>query len=230
MPGTECGSLSVPVDYSAQGKGANRFNLQVYRLKAADQSAKRGTIMNFPSGPGASGDEGFATIRQFTQEYDLIGADLRGTGLSGPLECSTEDILKIPYIPPTDSVAMNKLVENQRSFWSTCRTQPENLKGNLDAFSNAKDAESIRKALGLGKISLYGFSYGTLTAQRYLGLFGGNVSSSILEGVMNPNQSRREFVMTAAAGVETIYGQLMGLPRVWLTVGVWGDQAAFASV
>ncbi|MGX8904661.1 alpha/beta fold hydrolase [Streptomyces netropsis] len=75
----------------------------------------------------------------------------------------------------------------------------------MDARSNARDAEALRRALNRGKINLHGFSYGTLTAERYLGLFGEHVNGAVLEGVMNPAQSRREFIISAARGLEAVY-------------------------
>lgn len=72
----------------------------------------------------------------------------------------------------------------------------------MDAYSNAKDMELLRSVLKIRKINIYGFSYGTLLSERYLGLFGENVNGSILEGVMNPNQNRTEFFTTAASSTE----------------------------
>lgn len=207
--GVQCGTLRVPVDWAEPQSGT--VALRAYRFKAADPSKKKGTILNLPSGPGETGDIAFAALREHLPDYDLIALDPRGVGQSGRLSCATDKILKIPYVPPTDGRRFRALQENQRSFWKTCTTTPASLKHHLDAYSNARDAEALRKALHLGRINLYGFSYGTLTAERYLGLFGEHVNGSVLEGVMNPAQSRREFVSSAAGGMEAVFDRF----RTW---------------
>lgn len=203
--GVQCGTLRVPVDWDQPQSGT--VDLRAYRFKAADPAKKKGTILNFPSGPGETGDLAFASLRQHLPEYDLIALDPRGVGQSGRLSCATEKILDIPYVPPTDGRKFAALQKNQRAFWPSCTTNPAGLKNHLDAYSNAKDAEALRKAMHLDRINVYGFSYGTLTAERYLGLYGEHVNGSVLEGVMNPAQSRRQFVTTAARGMESIFNR-----------------------
>ncbi|MEU0588727.1 alpha/beta fold hydrolase [Streptomyces sp. NPDC006132] len=215
--GVQCGNIRVPVDWAEPQSGT--VTLRAYRFKAARPPKSKGTILNFPAGPGQTGDIAFASLRRHLPGYDLIALDPRGVGQSGPLNCATDKILKIPYVPPADLGKFRALKKNQRSFWSTCATTPVGLKNHLDAYSNARDAEALRKALHLDKINLHGFSYGTLTAERYLGLYGDHVNGSVLEGVMNPVQSRRQFVTSAARGIEAIFDRF----RNWCA-----DEAACA--
>ncbi|MGW6443363.1 alpha/beta fold hydrolase [Lentzea sp. NPDC055074] len=198
--GVECGTLTVPVDWAEPAKGTT--GLRVYRSKAEHS---RGTILGFPSGPGQPGDFTFGTLRGALPGYDLIALDPRGVGESHPTTCDFDKILKIPYVPPTDAAAFETLKQNQKAFWSTCTTGVPGLDDHLDAYSTARDADALRKSVGAERISVYGLSYGTLLAERYLERFGRHVDGSIIEGVMNPDQSRREFMTTAAAGVEAIF-------------------------
>ncbi|WP_370424128.1 alpha/beta fold hydrolase (plasmid) [Streptomyces sp. QH1-20] len=220
--GAECGTLTVPVDWSKPKSGT--VDLRVFRLKASDsdagsetaQEAKgakpvKGTILNFPSGPGENGDIAFASLREALPAYDLVSFDPRGVGESAPLTCPTDKVGKIPFVPPTDTAAFNALRHNQKAFWAGCTTADRRLDEHLDAYSTARDAEALRKALKLDKVNLYGMSYGTLLAERYLGLFGEHVNGAVLEGVMNPAQSRREFITTAAAGTEAVFDRF----RAW---------------
>ncbi|SMC78030.1 alpha/beta fold hydrolase [Lentzea albidocapillata] len=199
-PGVECGTLTVPVDWAKPGGGT--VGLRVYRWKAENS---KGTILGFPSGPGQPGDYTFGTLRRALPGYDLISLDPRGVGESHPMTCDVDKILKIPYVPPTDAGAFEALKQNQKAFWSTCTTGVENLDDHLDAYSTASDADALRRAVGARKVSVYGLSYGTLLGERYLEKFGRHVDGSVLEGVMNPGQDRREFMTTAAAGVEAIF-------------------------
>lgn len=198
--GVECGTLTVPVDWAKPGNGT--VGLRAYRWKAENS---RGTILGFPSGPGQPGDYTFGTLRRALPGYDLIALDPRGVGESHPMTCDLAKALKIPYVPPTDAKAFEALKDDQKAFWSSCTTGVKNLDDHLDAYSTANDADALRRAVGADRINVYGLSYGTLLAERYLEKFGGHVNGSIIEGVMNPDQDRREFVTTAAAGVEAIF-------------------------
>ncbi|WP_330276525.1 alpha/beta hydrolase [Lentzea sp. NBC_00516] len=200
--GVECGTLTVPVDWAKPGKGT--VGLRAYRWKAENS---KGTVLGFPSGPGQPGDFTFGTLRPALPGYDLIALDPRGVGESHPMTCDVDKILKIPYVPPTDAGAFEALEKNQKAFWSTCTTGVKNLDNHLDAYSTANDADALRKAVGAKRVNVYGLSYGTLLAERYLEKFGQHVDGSIIEGVMNPNQGRREFMTTAAAGVEAIFAK-----------------------
>ncbi|WP_319640508.1 alpha/beta fold hydrolase [Acaricomes phytoseiuli] len=204
MPGTECARLRAPVDWSAPR--GETVELQAYRLKASsdqDGQSSRGTIANFPSGPGAPGYMGFNLE---LSGYDWIGLDPRGVGQSGALTCSATGMLGIPRVPPTDQAVFEQFRSSQENdFWPSCTTEPASLKNHMDAYSNANDMELLRRVLKLGNINLRGSSYGTLLAERYLGLFGEHVNGSILDGVMNPAQTRTEFLTTAAASSEAAY-------------------------
>nr|WP_237536495.1 alpha/beta fold hydrolase [Streptomyces sp. SID5785] len=142
-------------------------------------------------------------------DYDLVALDPRGTGSSGQLTCPTSNVLKTPLVPPVKRDEFSALQANQKILWAKCSTDPGELKSHLDAFSDAKDAETLRIALGMKKINLYALSWGTLTAERYLGLFGEHVNGSLLEGVMNPALTRRAFITTAAASSEAVHDRFL---------------------
>jgi proline iminopeptidase len=50
---------------------------------------------------------------------------------------------------------------------------------------DVEDLEGLRKALGLDKINLYGFSYGGLVAQAYALKYGANVSNLVLANTLH---------------------------------------------
>lgn len=198
--GVECGTLTVPVDWARPGNGT--VGLRAYRWKAQNS---KGTILNFPSGPGQTGDLSFGALQRALPGYDLIALDPRGVGQSHPMTCAVDKTFKILYVPPTDSAKFDALKEKQKQFWASCSTGVPNLDKHLDADSTARDADALRHAVGADEVNVHGFSYGSLLAERYLETFGHRVTGSIIEGVMNPDQDRREFITTAAAGVEAIF-------------------------
>lgn len=201
--GVECGRLTVPVDWSRPAAGTTK--VRVYRWKAEHS---KGTVLNFPSGPGEPGDLALGSLRR-TFGYDTIAVDPRGVGDIDPMTCDTAKILEIPYVPPAEDGAFEALRRRQKAFWGSCTTGDAVLDRHVDAASSARDADALRRALGIRRLNVYGFSYGTLLAERYLALFGQHVTGSVLQGVMNPAQTRREFVTAAAAGVQAIYDRFV---------------------
>ena len=86
----ECGTLSVPADYT-QPHG-EQVRLALTRERATDSDHRLGSlVINF----GGPGDPGAATLRDFVGEvpseirarYDLVSFDPRGIGSSKPIEC-----------------------------------------------------------------------------------------------------------------------------------------------
>jgi proline iminopeptidase len=58
-------------------------------------------------------------------------------------------------------------------------------RGQSQRPSDVEDLEGLRKALGLDKINLYGFSYGGLVAQAYALKYGANVSNLVLANTLH---------------------------------------------
>lgn len=50
--------------------------------------------------------------------------------------------------------------------------------------NNARDADEIRKALKIDKISVYGGSYGTVVATVYASIFASNTTAAVLDGTV----------------------------------------------
>ncbi len=95
VPATlQCATLTVPLDYTHAARGST--HIVIDRLPAADPAHRLGSLVVDPGGPGGSGTQlvahealgtpGFSSgVRD---DYDLIGFDPRGVGLSDPIHCS----------------------------------------------------------------------------------------------------------------------------------------------
>ncbi len=82
---------------------------------------------------------------------DLVLVDQRGTGRSLPLRCPD-----LQYGRAPDWIAFPACAAKLGSRFSSYRTS-----------ASADDIDDVRRALGLGRITLYGDSYGTFLAQSY---------------------------------------------------------------
>lgn len=193
--------MTLPVDWA--DPDGERFTTTVYRKKAAGPS--RGTFLNFPGGPGSTADTGFDAIAEFAPGYDLIGIDPRGVSGDGLLLCDLRETLRLPLVPPAEESPFAGFAATSARFAASCSTRPASLQAHLDAYSNARDADAFRSALGIDRVGVYGFSYGSLLGARYAELFGSRVTATVLEGVLNPQQSAIEFETVAARGTQEIF-------------------------
>jgi pimeloyl-ACP methyl ester carboxylesterase len=81
----------------------------------------------------------------------MVTIDMRGTGRSGALDCPDLQRGRAP-----DWIALSTCARRLGPLYSSYRTS-----------AAADDINDVRRALGLGRITLYGDSYGSFLAQSY---------------------------------------------------------------
>jgi len=149
-----CARLSVPLDRAGVVPG--RVSLLVKRRETIAKR-RRGVLVVLAGGPGQSatealGGESSRGVAAALDSRDVIVYDQRGTGRSGLLRCpSLERAGVFDFARPAAECA--RKLGPRRGFYTSKDT--------------ADDLEAIRKALGVEKLSLFGVSYGTRTAQAY---------------------------------------------------------------
>ena len=204
-PLVKCGLFRLPISWDKPSGPS--FDARVY-FKGSD-SQLPGTenlpFFIFPSGPGETADVGFATVSSLLPGATMVGLDPRGVGESGRLTCNTRRLIDLPTVMPLARDAFGAAVERSEAFARTCRTQPRALIDHLDAYSNARDAQALRMALGLSQVGIFGVSYGTILAERFLEVDGQAVSAGLLEGLMDPTLSPDRFQATAAMSLERLF-------------------------
>src|SRR5439155_13844965 len=102
---------------------------------------------------------------------DVILLDQRGVGLSRP-NLTRPSMKPLPFnFFAKESDALNIIKEQSREAAEYFRRQGVDLLA-YNTIENANDIDDLRKALGVAKVNLVGFSYGThlgLAAIRYHG-------------------------------------------------------------
>ncbi|HZT45753.1 MAG TPA: alpha/beta fold hydrolase [Gaiellaceae bacterium] len=162
--GLQCATLSVPLDYS--GAAAGQVPLYVEVLPAA--GTPRGVMVMLAGGPGQASAQTFqlgvkaAYWRSFFPGYTLVAYDDRGTGKSGALGC-----------PLARSVADCGGAVPGRAFYTTRE--------------HAEDIESVRLALGVDRIGLWGVSYGSKHAVAYALAYPSHVERLLLDSAVVPD-------------------------------------------
>jgi pimeloyl-ACP methyl ester carboxylesterase len=199
--GAQCGYLSVPLNYS-HPRGA-KIKIAVSRIRHTSSARNyRGIILTNPGGPGGSGLDLSVFLIEALQsdhlsaaaaDYDWIGFDPRGVGSSLPaLSCEPNYFSadRESYDPTTPSI-LNYWLGRTQKYDRACATRSgaqSALLDNMTTIDSARDMNNIRQALAgpRGKMSYYGFSYGTYLGQVYATLYPHTLNQLILDSNVDP--------------------------------------------
>ncbi|NJP98477.1 alpha/beta hydrolase [Nonomuraea sp. FMUSA5-5] len=161
---TRCdGSIDVPLDW--ENPSSERISVAFAWIPAKEAS---GTVVANLGGPGPT----LPTIPEMQrvlgpvlERKNLLAMDPRGMGKSSPLLCQGAGIDK-----PETIAACAKSVGPRGAYFT--------------ADQASHDLDAIRRALGVGKVSFYGNSYGTLYAQAYAARHPGSLDAIFLDSSM----------------------------------------------
>jgi pimeloyl-ACP methyl ester carboxylesterase len=184
---SECARLPVPLDW--ERPWGRNIELFVARYPAA-QPARAGRAKQLwllAGGPGGSGDM-FAELLDsvfapFRATHDIYVIEHRGVGESTRLGCPAQEAL--------DSDGSWEIMPEE---WPACLAYLEQRWGDdlrhFDITNAAKDLEyAIRVTRqSAQQVFVYGVSYGTLWAQRYLQLADGQADGVVLDSVVPPTR------------------------------------------
>jgi pimeloyl-ACP methyl ester carboxylesterase len=169
-----CASVRVPED--PRRPAGQTIVLHVAVLPATSRPSA-GALFYLEGGPGgaatASAIRVNAMFAAVGRTRDLVMVDQRGTGGSGPA-CPRS------YVHGSDAAAVTGYV---RRCLRGLKGEPQ-----LDTTSvAADDLEAVRRALGYGRIDLYGGSYGATLAQVYLRRHPASVRTVVLDSGSLPD-------------------------------------------
>lgn len=164
----QCGTVTVP-ENRALPQGP-QIALRVAVLPATQHGQRRDDPLFFLAGGpgGVDYDEVPGVASAFAAENahrDIVFVDQRGVGGSNPLACKVDQ-----EIADLGAIARDCL--GQITADVTHYRSPD----------AADDVDSVRQALGYGKIDVYGGSYGATLAQVYLRRHPETVRTIVLDG------------------------------------------------
>jgi pimeloyl-ACP methyl ester carboxylesterase len=168
-----CGHLKRPWDPGGTVKGD--LNVGFAFVPAGDQAAPAlGTVVPQEGGPGysttGSAVDYAAMYGPLLRRRNLLLVDQRGTGRSAPINCPGLQNLHGAYNIAA-AVCAKKLGDHADLYSSQL---------------SADDESAVIKALKLGKVSLYGDSYGTFYTQVFAGRHPDQVRSIVLDSAYPP--------------------------------------------
>lgn len=166
----ECGNLVVPIDRGGSVPGT--ISLRVTRIKAAKPSGR--AVFAFAGGPGQGAtplvDQFAAQLSRAGRTHDVVVFDQRGTGESGPIDCTEVD--RVPEVRNATAQirACGEKLGPSAAFYTTADT--------------VQDIEAVRAELGYERIAMFGVSYGTKVELAYAAAFPQRVSRMVLDSVV----------------------------------------------
>ncbi|GAB3003714.1 alpha/beta fold hydrolase [Saccharothrix stipae] len=201
-PKARCATLSVPERWDAVDL-ADVIGLKVVKREASGSGgAYKGVLLFDNGGPdGGSADalehDGY---RKFTEPvrraFDIVAINQR----EGRIACQGPRVNEQLPLDPSLSTFTVLTADNDR-YAKSCR--PPGLK-TVDSVDRARDLDALRRGLGVDVVGFYGVSYGTVAGQAPAELFPDTVRSMVLDSPQYPRLSTRDYLVTAAAGVEDV--------------------------
>ena len=180
-PLTFCGNLAVPLDYSSAA--SPRVHVGFRWLPATGDAA--GTVLAVEGGPGyaSTGSQSLylAMIGRLRATRNLLLIDLRGTGTSTPVNC-----------PGLEHAGAKQYGRRFNQLVAACGAQLNHTWHYRDGgwvhasdlFNTAYSARDVARVLGalrLGRVDLYGDSYGSWFAQVFASRYPRRLRSVTLD-------------------------------------------------
>ena len=200
----QCATITLPMDYAHPNNGKT-VRLALSRAPAqALAGAYQGMMLLNPGGPGGSGTY-LPTLQgsvpgTAAKRYDWVGFDPRGVGASvSSLHCNSHYFgANRPNFVPTSQKIYDYWKNKSNIYAAECgKSNARGLLPFLTTRDTVRDMEGIRAAYQaqasdakkpmLGKISFYGFSYGTWLGQVYASTYPTKVGRFVLDGVVDPS-------------------------------------------
>jgi pimeloyl-ACP methyl ester carboxylesterase len=188
-----CGTLAVPLDYGSPAGPDISIAYRWYPASAVAPGQASGTVVPVEGGPGypsigsvayesGGSPSGYSAMYgPLLAHWNMLAVDNRGTGSSTPLRCpALQDFSgetggeAFEQTAATCAGALNHRWKYPDGRWVHAS----------DLFTSAPAAEDLAAvitALGLGKVDLYGDSYGSFFAQVFASRFPQLVHSVILD-------------------------------------------------
>jgi pimeloyl-ACP methyl ester carboxylesterase len=171
-----CGTLEVPEDRARSG--GRKIALAVSVIDAGSPKAEPDPVFVLAGGPGQAIRDVFPALApafaRISRTRALVLVDQRGTGGSGRLSCPALDAPERVLGDPARELA---------AVAACARTLGVDLERfRTDDF--VADLEAVRAALGVERVNVVGFSYGTRAALAWQRAHPARIRSLVLDGVV----------------------------------------------
>jgi pimeloyl-ACP methyl ester carboxylesterase len=178
-----CVTIDVPRNYDAPNGATMKVTAVIVPATTARPAPD--PLIMLAGGPGqAATDMGglLAPLVNVRRKRDIILFDVRGTGLSGPLDCAGYD-RQLEQSSTAD--AMTQL----RGLVAACRAALGDRVRFHTSREITEDLERFRRAMKYERINLWGGSFGTRIAQHYVRAYGAHARAVVLDAIAPAGES-----------------------------------------
>jgi pimeloyl-ACP methyl ester carboxylesterase len=181
-----CGHLSVPLDRADPSGPHIKVAYRWYPATAPSGGVASGTVVPVEGGPGypsiESVKEGYAGMYgPLLEHWNMLAVDNRGTGSSTPIDCPPLQDFSGPTATEAFQLTAANCAATLNSRWHYPGGAPVHASDLFTSAPAAEDMAEVIEALELGKVDLYGDSYGSFFAQVFASRFPHLVRSVILD-------------------------------------------------
>jgi pimeloyl-ACP methyl ester carboxylesterase len=177
-----CFQVDLPEDYA--NPSGRHIQLDGFVVPAKTPAAQKLALFIFAGGPGervTDGPDQQVEVAALLPEHDIVAIEQRGTGTTPDIRCRN----------PIDDASLQPLMIDEFPI-EPLKTCLKGIQGKADprfytTANSAIDIELERRALGYGKIDVFGGSYGTELSQAYIHLYGDEVRSATLLSPVAPD-------------------------------------------
>jgi pimeloyl-ACP methyl ester carboxylesterase len=183
----ESGTLMVPENRAVAGSRLIPIRFLRLRSTAAQPKSPLFYLAGGPGDRGVSESPGaIAFWSRFLAVGDVVLIDQRGVG-DPDLEWNWDGPLPLHFFVSADS-ALRHMAELNRRAAAAIRKRGVDLAG-YNTVESAADLDALRAALGIERVSLLAFSYGTHLACAYLRAHDRRVDDVVMIGLEGPDQT-----------------------------------------
>lgn len=198
----------MPLNYA--DPGGPTIAIAVERHLAEDPSARIGSLVINPGGPGVSGIDDMANelsvlTPQLLDDFDIVTFDPRGVERSDPVSCGETPGAPPSTLPdpvPTTPAAQASTINGLKQYAAACEKASGSILPYVGSVDVARDMDRLRQALGDSALTYMGQSYGTLLGLTYASLFPMHVRAMVLDSVIDPALTFNQMTEGQAQGFE----------------------------
>ncbi|GAA3668450.1 TAP-like protein [Lentzea atacamensis] len=200
----ECGSFTAPMDWNNPGNGKT-ITIAVSRTVPLTGKAKT-TIFTNPGGPGGEGRTlplVYLSRPKLSENAEIIGIDVRGTGASSNITCGLFDTLGSTDPRDRSKANLDLIYSGMELQAKFCQTKSGEFGRHVTTEQTVKDLDLLRQVLGRKKVDWLGYSGGSWMGAYYATYFPKTLDKIVLD-------SNTEFT----APWQTVFGDFgMGFER-----------------
>ncbi|KOV78925.1 alpha/beta hydrolase [Nocardia sp. NRRL S-836] len=178
----ECGTFTAPMDWNHPGNGKT-ITIAVSRTRPKTGTAKT-TVFTNPGGPGGPGRTMplvFLDRPKLSENAEIIGIDVRGTGASSNVTCGMFDTLGSTDPRDRSKANVDLLHSGMELQAKFCQTKSGELGRHITTEQTVKDLDLLRQLLGRKKVDWLGYSGGSWMGAYYATYFPKTLDKIVLD-------------------------------------------------